>query len=196
MIRESVSFEWILERIKKTFKLSTKGESFLDGLDIKFEFDESFTYQQAWMMLKNKYVSSLLQKDDICMGEKRDNKEVLSPLAMNFLVREWLQKIDPRLPNHVRHSRGHLFTTQRPTLACNQEILCDQIDTMLQELDSKETSANSQVNVNYIPQGRGFRGGRGGGFRGGFRSRPSPGNWRPFNARSRGRSPFPPTRAV
>ena len=151
MIRESVSFEWILESIKKTFKLSTKGESFLDGLDIKFEFDQSFTYQQAWMMLKDKYVSSLLQKDDICMGEKRDNKEVLSPLAMNFLVREWLQKIDPRLPNHVRHSHGHLFTTQRPTLACNQEILCDQIDTMLQELDSKEMSANSQVNVSYIP---------------------------------------------
>ena len=157
VIRESTSFKWIEDKIKKTFNLATKGENFLDGMDIKFEFDDSFTYQQAWMMIKDKYVSSLLPAQSKYMGKTLQTKETVSPLAMNFLVREWLQKIDTRLPEHVRTSRGHLFTTERPTLACNQEILCDQIEVMLQELDGKETSSNN-INVSYLPsnRGRGF----------------------------------------
>ena len=127
VIRESTSFSWIEEKIKKTFNLTTKGESFLDGMNLKLEFNDSFTYSQGWMTVKDQYYSSLLPANSKCMGKTLQSKEVISPLAMNFLVREWLTKIDPRLPEHVRTSRGHLFTTERPTLACNQEILCDQI---------------------------------------------------------------------
>ena len=157
VIRESTSFQWIVEKINKTFNLTTKGENFLDGMNLKFEFDDSFTYQQAWMMLKDKYIPSLLPSQSQYMGKTLQAKETISPLAMNFLVREWLQKIDLRLPEHVRTSRGHLFTAERPTLACNQQILCDQIDIMLQELEGKEAS-NSNINVGYVPtnRGRGF----------------------------------------
>ena len=145
VIRESTSFKWIEDKIKKTISLTTKGESFLDGLNIKFDFDDTFTYQQAWMMIKDQYISSLLPVNSVYMGKTMQAKETLSPLAMNFLVREWLQKIDPRLPEHVRTSRGHLFTTNRPTLACNQQILCDQMDVMLQELDGKDITNNNAV---------------------------------------------------
>ena len=177
VIRESTSFQWIEEKIKKTFNLTTKGENFLEGMNLKMEFNDGFTYSQGWMMIKDYYISSLLPNNSTCMGRKLSSKEVLSPLALNFLVREWLTKIDTRLPEHVRNSRGHLFTTDRPTLACNQEILCDQIDIMLQELDGKDMTSTNSVNVSYIPssRGRGFprgggtqrtrynRGGRGGG---------------------------------
>ena len=181
VIRESTSFQWIIDHIKKTFKLVTKGESFLDGLEIKFEFDENFTYSQAWMVLKDHYISSLLPNNSRCMGKVSTNKEVLSPLAINFLVREWLLKIDKRLPLHVKNTRGHLFTEERPTLACNQAILCDQMEVLLQELDSKDPS-NNNISVNYVPsyRGRGYPTNNRG-FRGPFIPR----------GRPRGRAPTP-----
>ena len=185
VIRESTSFQWVLDHIMKTFKLTTKGESFLDGLDIKFEFDDSFTYEQAWMMIKDKYISSLLPAGSRYRGKVLRNKEVLSPLAMNFLVREWLLKIDPRLPNHVKSSRGHLFTTEKPTLACNQEILCDQIEIMLQELDSKDGTSNNQISVGYVQHGRGGRGN--------FRFRPN-NRFQNYSIRARGRGAPPSNR--
>ena len=163
VIRESTSFQWIEDKIKTTFNLTNKGENFLDGMNMKLEYDDSFTYQQGWMMIKDKYVASLLPSGHMYMGKALPSKEVISPLASNFLVREWLQSIDARLPDHVRASRGHLFTPERPTLACNQEILCKQIDHMLQELDGKEVTSNNIAvsqsrHVNYMPaatRGRG-----------------------------------------
>ena len=177
VIRESTSFKWIEETIKKTFNLSTTGESFLDGINIKFDFDNSFTYQQAWMMIKDHYISSLLPSGSKCMGKTLTADETLTPLATNFLVEKWLTKIDPRLPDYVRTSRGYLFTEARPTLACNQQILSDQIDQMLHELDTKETM-NSNINISYVQQSRGGRGGysrtRPNRLRGRGRGNPSP----------------------
>ena len=171
--REATSLKWIEDYIKKTYNLTTKGESFLDGLNLKFEFDDSFTHQQAWMMLKDHYISALLPSGSRCMGRTLTADETLTPLATNLLVEKWLLKIDLRLPDYVRTSRGYLFTEERPTLACNQQILCDQIDQMIHELDSRDSSSSNNVNISYVPQFN--RGGRG-------YSRP-----RPFRSRGRGR---------
>ena len=59
-----------------------------------------------------------------------------------------LSKIDTRLLEHVKNTRGHLFTEQRPTLACNQKILFTQIDTMLAELDGKDPGS---ISVGQVP---------------------------------------------
>ena len=75
--------------------------------------------------------------------------EVSTPLAENFIIEKCLFKIDERLPNHIKNTRGHLFTEARPTLACNQRILFSQIDTMLAELDSKDAGVN-QMTVGQI----------------------------------------------
>ena len=181
VIRESTSFSWIVEHIKKTFKLVTKGENFLDGLDLKFEFDENFTYSQAWMTIKDHYISSLLPSNSRYMGKVLNSKEVVSPLAMNFLVREWLMKIDPRLPEHIKNTRGHLFTEERPTLACNQTILCDQMEVLLQELETKDNTSSGNVSVGFVQSNRGR------GYPGGYR-----GAFFPRGGRSRGRGRGPP----
>ena len=86
VIRESTSFKWIEDTIKKTFNLTTTGESFLDGINIKFEFDNSFTYQQAWMMIKDHYISSLLPAGSKCMGKILTTDETLTPLATKVIV--------------------------------------------------------------------------------------------------------------
>ena len=149
IMRESTSFEWILDQLYETFGLQTKGENFLKGNDLKFEFNASFTYLQAYMKMKDFYVNSLLTKGKMFKGKELTSDEVLSPLAENFIIEKCLFKIDERLPNHVKNTRGHLFTEARPTLACNQRILFSQIDTMLSELDGKDFGA-SQMSVGQI----------------------------------------------
>jgi hypothetical protein len=160
IIRESTSFNWIIDLIKTTFALETKGENFLALDDMKFEFDGNFTYQQGYMEVKDFVCASLVKKGNPFEGKPAPANEILSPSTKNFIVKEFLSKVDPRLPKHVKDTRGHLFTTERPTLACNQKILCDQIPTMLAELEKKDHTSLGNVNVGYVPayRGRGMGG--------------------------------------
>ena len=105
--------------IKDTFGLKTRGEHFLTIDDIKFDFSNGFTYQQAYMQLKDFVCSGLLNVNDQFEGKQMTSKEKLSPVAKNFLTKEWLSKIDPRLPGHIKDTRGHLFT---PTIV---QVLSD-----------------------------------------------------------------------
>ena len=51
VMRESTSFDWVLEQLYSTYGLETKGENFLAGNDIKFEFSPTFTHMQALMLI-------------------------------------------------------------------------------------------------------------------------------------------------
>ena len=153
--RESTSFNWVIDLIKETFGLKTRGEHFLGLDDISFNFSSGFTYQQAYMQIKDFICAGLLSQQDRFEGKPLPQKETLSPVAKNFICKEWLMKIDPRLPKHIRDTRGHLFTDDKPTLACNQKILCEQMPTMLAELDEKtDTTAVDAVTMGYVPANR------------------------------------------
>ena len=60
IMRESTSFDWIIQQLNSTYGLETRGENFLAGNDIKFEISSNFTYNQALMEMKDFYVNSLL----------------------------------------------------------------------------------------------------------------------------------------
>ena len=164
--RESISFNWIINLIEDTYGLKTRGEHFLAMEDIKFEFSDSFTYQMGFMQLKDFICNGLLNQGERFEGKEFGSNETLTPATKNFITKEWLHKIDPRLPKHIRDTRGHLFTADKPSLACNQRVICDQIPTLLAELDGKsdpETDTVS-VNVGHVPAGMGYvAAGRGGG---------------------------------
>ena len=120
IVRESTSFSWIIELIKTTYGLETRGENFLalDDLNFNFGGDEGITYHQALMETKDFVCASLIKKDDIFEGKPLTSNEVLSPTTKNFIMKEFLTKVDHRLHKLVRETRGHLFTIERPTLAC------------------------------------------------------------------------------
>ena len=182
--RESTSFNWVLDLIKDTYGLKTRGEHFLTLDDLKFDFSAGFTYQQAYMEVKDFICAGLLQTGDRFENKPLTANEKLSPVAKNFITKEWLMKIDPRLPKHIRETRGHLFTADKPTLACNQKTICDQISTMIAELNNKEETSlsNDSVNINFAPANR--RGNRGRGI------------FRGAGAMMRGYSNFPQSRPV
>ena len=152
--RESTSFNFVIDLITDTYGLKTRGEHFLQMEDIKFDFSGGLTYQMAFMQLKDFVCNGLLNKDDKFEGKKIAENEKLAPATKNFITKEWLAKIDPRLPKHVRDTRGHLFTDDKPTLACNQRVLCDQMPTLLAELDGKTDGADGDtvsVNMGHVP---------------------------------------------
>ena len=154
--RESTSFNWVINLINDTFGLKTKGEHFLALDDIKFDFSGGFTYMQAYMQVKDFICSGLLAAGSRFEGKQYTNTEVLSPVAKNFITKEWLVKIDPRLLKHIHDTRGHLFTADKPTLACNMKTIADQIPTMLSELDgTAEISSSDSVSINYVPNRHG-----------------------------------------
>ena len=132
------------------FGLQTRGENFLALCDLKFDFDGSFTYHQVYMELKDFVCASLIKKGNPFEGKPAP--------AKNFIMKELLYKVDPRLPKHVKDTRGHLFTTLRPTLVCNQKIRIDQIPTMLAELEKKDNIRQGNINMGYVPiyRGRGI----------------------------------------
>ena len=187
--RESTSWKWIIKLVKETFNLNTRGEHFLAGNDIKLVYDENFTYQQGYMHWRDYYSSTLPEKGTMFKEKTLDEKDKISPLAELFIVEKWLRDIDERMPGHVQKTRGHLFTTQRPTLACNQRILCEQIDTMLAELNGASNTSNTgNVNVGFVPSHKPKYGGtpfpvqrglRAGGFRGQGRAPTGPRQFRP-----------------
>ena len=151
-MRESTSVHWILDQIDTTYDLQTKKENLLAGDEINFLISKKFTHQHAWMQLKAFYMNALLPANSVCKGKALADPEILSPLAESLMVKDWLVKIDPRLPNFIRKTRGHLFTPLKPTLACNQKAICDQIPQMLSELNKDADSSNiSRLAMSHTP---------------------------------------------
>ena len=191
VVKESTSFREIIDEIKNTYGLNSKGEKFLNCMDIKLEFNETFTHEMGYMAVKDFFMSALLPKNSIFKGKTLDNAEILSPMTECFIMKEFLTKVHPKLPDHIKNTKGHLFTTDTPTLACNKARLMDLLGTMLQEIENLEN-----ISTNNLTMGQIMSGGRGGGpsrfpsrghsnFRGNNFSR---GGRPPFRG---GRPPFP-----
>ena len=149
ILRESTSFRWIISLLQRTFGLETKGEHFLALEDVKLEYGPDFTPQQGFMTIKDIVCAGLLEEGSKYEGRELTERELLTPTVKNFITKEWLVKSDTRLPKYVRETRGHLFTAERPTLHCNQQILADQMPTMIAELNAKSEVSQGNINMTY-----------------------------------------------
>ena len=152
VVFESTSYNWVMDRIKITFKLETKGIGFLTGGNIKIDFGEDGqTHQQGFQAVKEFYCNSLQKEGSLYKEKTLTTHETLTPLSENFIVEKWLEMIDTRLKQHIAQTRGHLFTPDRPNLYDVQAQLCEQMDTMLQELSA--SSVPSVGRAGFQPQG-------------------------------------------
>ena len=189
VIRESTSFKGIVQSIRSTYGLDSKGEKFLAIGDIKLEFSPSFTYEQGYMQIKDFCMQSLMTRGSRFKGRELRENEILTPLAENFIMKEFLHKVHPKLPDHIKNTKGHLFTQDRPTLACNKTVLLDMMDSMLAEIECADTMNANSLAINLVGQPGSARGNRAN-----FNRQPNRGTWiRGQSSRyNRGiRAPFP-----
>ena len=141
-MRESTSLQWIYDQILSTYNLKTIRQEVLNGSERVFHFSEKFTYQHAYIQLKDFYMSALLPKGSTWKGKVLSDAETLSPLAESLIIEKWLYKIHPNLPGHVKKTRGYLFSESTPTLGCSQKELCKQIDIMRNEMGKEQDEAH------------------------------------------------------
>ena len=87
IMRESTSLQWIYDQILLTYSLQTKRQDILNGSSMEFHFSEKFTYQHAYIQLKDFYMSALIPKGSRWKGKTLTDAETLSPLA-EFLIIE------------------------------------------------------------------------------------------------------------
>ena len=79
ILRESISFQWIIDLLQRTFGLETKGEHFLALEDLKLEYGPDFTYHQGFMEVKDVVCAGLMKEGKMYEGQLLTEKEVLTP---------------------------------------------------------------------------------------------------------------------
>ena len=112
IMRESTSFRWIVNLLKRTFGWETKGEHFLASEDVKLEYGPNFTPQQGFMTIKDIVCAGLLEEHNRYEGRELTEGELLTPTVKNFITKERLVKSETRLPRHVRKIREGIYSPQ------------------------------------------------------------------------------------
>ena len=153
VVEEATSYNWVIDKIKATFKLDTKGMGFLAGSDLKMDYgEEGQTFAQGLQATREFYCNSLQKKGTKYKGKELEKNEPLTPLGENFIVETWLNGIHPKAKAHIMQTRGHMITDDRPNLYDIQQQLCEQMDTILQEITMGSTGP-SVNRAGFPPQG-------------------------------------------
>lgn len=171
IIREAVSMEWVLKRIKAAFRIQSKGVDLYDATETGYDEEKDDSYDIVYMKMKDQFDDLLSTKGAKYHGEPLTTAEAMTPLCESIITIQWLKSIHPGLPKHIKERHSHLFTEDKPNWADLQPDFVKQMETLLAEVESKEEIDPSLRRVGYNPRGRGGRGrgrspARGG--RGGF----------------------------
>ena len=133
IVNEATSMEWILKRIRTAFRLQSKGINFYDATLKGYDEDKDGSYDVAYMKLKDMFEDLLLPQGSNYQGTRLDTDEALTPLSESFIVIQWLNSIDPRLPKHIKENRTQWFNDTTPSWADIQPLIVDNLETLLLE---------------------------------------------------------------
>lgn len=188
VVSESTSLQWIYDRIQQACQVQTSGRFLVSPFLMQWNKDID-TVDVFFMKLKSAFTEALQPRAAMYHGVALPTPEALTPLSESMIVIKWLQAIHPSLPQHVQDTKGSLFTAATPTFADIQPELCNIMETLLNELETREVTNHLLVQddsegINRIftsdrsyrsqPSNRRNRGGRTPSFSGrpGFNSRP------------------------
>ena len=146
IIREAVSMEWVLKRIKAAFRIQSKGVDLYDAMETGYDEDHDDHDDHD-------------DRDTKYHGESLPTAESMTPLSESMITILWLKSIHPSLPKHIRDRHSHLFTDDKPNWADLQPDFVKMMDTLLVEVDNKEETDPS-ARIARVSQ-RGRNGGRG-----------------------------------
>ena len=161
IVRQASSMEWVLARIKTAFRIQTKGIDLYDATEAGYDEEKDDSYDIAYMKMKDQFEDLLSDKGSKYHGEVLATAEAMTPLAESMITIQWLKSIHPGLPKHIKERHSHLFSDEKPNWADLQPDFVKMIDTLLTEVENRD-SEEGDVRVGRL--GSSFRG-RGGQFR-------------------------------
>ena len=143
----STSYGWIIDYLKQHYNLESRGEHFLDILDVVYTADMS--YQTFFKQFRAGFIDNLRKRGDI-LAYKNDQEltqdETMSPTLQASIVLWALERIDGRLPKKVKKNYGHQMTGNQ-CLVSLQPTIFQNIGAMLNELDEAENALAARCQV-------------------------------------------------
>ena len=71
-------------------------------------------------------------------GSQLQTNEALTPLSESFIVIQWLNSIDSRLPKHNKENRTQCFNEDTPSYAYIQHVILENMEMLLLECNKTE----------------------------------------------------------
>ena len=131
VVNEATSMDWIIKRIRTAFRLQSKGINFYDATLQGYNEDKDGSYDVSYMKLKDMYEDLLLPESANYHGSQLLINEALTPLIESFIIIQWLNSIDLRLPKHIKENRTHWFNDTTPSWADIQPLIVENMETLL-----------------------------------------------------------------
>ena len=114
------------------------------------------------MKLKDMYEDLLLPQGAYYHGTQLDTDEALTPLGESFLVIQWLNSIDSKLPKHIKENRTQWFNERTPSWADIQPTIVENMEALLLECNKKGDDDDEPARIGRFNSSRGRGTGRGG----------------------------------
>ena len=151
--RKCVSLKWIWDRVRRHYGFTKSEVNFLKLST--FKRAEGERYESFFQRIMSHLYDNLLSTDSGMLhdGAAVTVNEEMSPTTERLAVFFWLYQIDIRLPAYI--SRVYAHDLQSNSLKDIQPQICQNLDTLIMELDSQE-----EVRIQYS---RGYNNNRGGG---------------------------------
>ena len=136
VLEEATSIKWIYNKLVSSLGLESTRQFILSSQSIKYDPENGDTPEKLYLRLRAHYAQAAPKNGTMFGGEKLTQDATINPLVELMLVEKCLEKIDPRLPNHVMQTRGYLMQNEGKTLFCVRQLLWNQIEAMLLEIET------------------------------------------------------------
>ena len=135
VLEEATSIKWIFNKLVTSLGLESTRQFILNSQSIKYDPENGDTPEKLYLRLRSHYAQAAPKNGTMFGGQQLTEDATVNPLAELMLVEKCLEKIDPRLPNHVMQTRGYLMQNEGKTLFCVRQLLWNQVDAMLKEIE-------------------------------------------------------------
>ena len=99
------------------------------------------------MKLKDMYEDLLLPEGTNYHRSQLLTNEALTPLSESFIVIQWLNSIDPRLPKYIKENRTQWFNDATPSWADIQPLIVENMETLLLEVHKSNEEESDPVRI-------------------------------------------------
>ena len=143
----STSMEWITKYLRQHYNLESRGEHFLDIVEVVYTQD--MPYQTFYKQFRAGFLDNLRKQGDRLVYKNNaqlDSDEKMSPTLEAAIVLWALERIDARLPKKVKKNYGHQMVGDN-CLVSLQPTIFQNIGNMLTELNEAENGTIARCDV-------------------------------------------------
>ena len=143
----STSMAWITNYLRQHYNLESRGEHFLDIVDVAYNQD--MPYQTFYKQFRAGFLDNLRKQGDRLVYKNNtqlEEDEKMSPTLEATIVLWALERIDIRLPKKVKKNYGHQMVGHN-CLVSLQPTIFQNIGNMLNELDEAEIANTARMDA-------------------------------------------------